>query len=340
MYAIEMTAPGEPEVLHWAEVADPLVGPGDVLIRVAATAVNRADLLQRRGLYPPPSGASEILGLECSGVITQVGSGVTDHQVGDRVCALLSGGGYAEFVAAPAGQVVPIPDGLGFVEAAGLVEVAATVWSNLVTLARLEAGSTVLIHGGAGGIGTMAVQVAGALGATVAVTAGSSQGLELAEQLGARILINYREQDFVEEIRRATDGRGADVILDVMGAKYLTRNIAALADGGRLVIIGMQGGTTAELDLGALMAKRASVSATALRSRPVSGPGSKTEIMGQLRDNLWDQVAAGTVLPIIGAQLPLPEAASAHRMLESGNGPGGKIVLLAPNPPEWDHERN
>lgn len=330
MFAIEITEAGGPEVLRWNEVPDPTAGAGEVLIKVAATAVNRADVMQRRGLYPPPPGASDIPGLECSGVIAAVGDpNPGGWKVGDRVCALLAGGGYAEYVAVPAGQVLPIPDGLGFIEAAGLVEVAATVWSNLVTVAGLTAGQTVLIHGGAGGIGTMAIQVAAALGATVAVTAGSARGLELCEQLGARILVNYREEDFVERIAQETSGRGVEVILDVMGAKYLSRNISALADGGHLVVIGMQGGVKAELDLGSLMAKRASVTATALRSRPVEGPGSKSEIISQLREHLWDKVAAGEVLPIVGAQIPLADAADGHRLMESGDAPGGKIVLTA-----------
>lgn len=335
MFAITFPEPGGPEVLEWTEVPDPVLKCGEVLVRVAATSVNRADISQRQGNYPPPPGASEILGLECSGVIVEVGDDVLDWKVGDQVCALLAGGGYAELVAVPAAQLLPIPAGLSFVEAAGLVEVAATVWSNMVDIGRLSTGDTVLIHGGAGGIGTMAIQIAVSLGARVAVTAGSAGGLQLCEQLGASILINYKTEDFVERVKQATDGHGVDVILDVMGAKYLSQNIDALAFGGRLTVVGLQGGAKATLDFGQLMRKRASVSATTLRARPVSGPGSKAGILAAIRESLWPKVAAGEVSPIIGAQVPLADVARAHALLESGNAPGGKVILIAPNPPEW-----
>src|SRR6185437_3461646 len=229
----------------WQQVPDVTPGPGDMLIKVTAAGVNRADLLQAAGLYPPPPGASELLGMEVSGVIGAVGDRVKDWAPGQEVCALLAGGGYAEFVAVPAGQVLPHPVGLDLVDSAGVPEVACTVWSNLVMTAHLAEGQLLLMHGGASGIGTHAIQVARALGARVAVTAGSAAKLEACRELGAEILINYREQDFVEEVRAATGGAGADVVLDVIGARYLARNLAVLATNGRLVVIGLQGGSKA-----------------------------------------------------------------------------------------------
>ncbi|MEU3274018.1 NAD(P)H-quinone oxidoreductase [Saccharomonospora sp. NPDC006951] len=323
MHAITIREPGGPEKLEWTEVADPVAGEGEVLIDVAATAVNRADLLQRQGNYAPPPGTSDIMGLECSGTIAALGEGVEGWQVGDEVCALLAGGGYAEKVAVPAVQLLPVPGEVELAAAAGLPEVACTVWSNVVMLAGLGEGDVLLVHGGAGGIGTHAIQTGKALGATVAVTAGSAERLESCRQLGADIVINYREQDFVEELRRETGG--ADVILDNMGAKYLARNIDALATGGRLVVIGMQGGIKAELNLGKLIAKRGSVSATTLRARPVEEKG---RIVADVRERLWPLVERGTVQPVIGQVLPLAEAADAHRALEEG-GVFGKILLMA-----------
>lgn len=293
------------------------------MIRVAAAGVNRADLLQAAGSYPPPAGASEILGLEVSGTIAAVGDDVTGWTVGQPVCALLTGGGYAEYVAVPVEQVMPVPDGVGVHEAAALPEVACTVWSNLMMTAHLDPGRLLLVHGGASGIGTHAIQVAHALGSHVAVTAGSAEKLALCTDLGADITINYRDEDFVERVRAAG---GAEVILDIMGAKYLDRNIDALADGGRLVIIGMQGGVTAELNLGKLMSKRAGVIATALRSRPVGGPGGKGAIVEEVVANVWPLIAAGQVKPIIGAELPLEEAARAHALLAAGE-VHGKVLL-------------
>ena len=329
MKAIVVEQPGSPARLVWREVPDPVPGAGDVLINVAASAVNRADLLQAAGHYPPPPGAPDTLGLECSGVIAQLGPDVSGWRVGDRVCALLAGGGYAQRVAVPAGQVLPVPDGVDLIEAAGLPEVACTVWSNLVLTAGLTAGRTVLIHGGGSGIGTMAIQVAIQLGARVAVTASRDAVLDRCRTLGAQVTINYAQQDFVEAIQDATDGRGADVILDPIGAKYLARNIDALADGGRLVIIGLQGGTRAELDINGLMRKRAGVIGTTLRSRPIAGPGSKSEIVERVRTDLWPLVAAGAVRPVIDSVLDLPDAAAAHaRMAEGGH--VGKILLRAP----------
>jgi NADPH2:quinone reductase len=323
--AITIREAGGPDVLDWAEVPEPELAAGEVLIDVAASALNRADLLQREGLYAPPPGASEVPGLECSGTIGAVGEGVTGWRVGDRVCALLAGGGYAEKVAVPAGQVLPVPEGVDLVTAAGLPEVACTVWSNVVMLARLRAGEVLLVHGGSGGIGTHAIQVGAALGATVAVTA-SGERLEVCRELGASIVVDYREQDFVRVVREATGGRGADVVLDNMGARYLARNVEVMATGGRLVVIGFQGGVKAELNLGMLLAKRAMVAATGLRGRPVDGPGGKSEIVSEVRERLWPLVAAGRVRPVVHARLPMTKVREAHRMLEEG-GVVGKILL-------------
>ena len=323
MHAIVVTQPGDPDVLSWREVPDPVAGPGEIVVDVAAAAVNRADLLQRQGLYPPPPGAPEWLGLECSGTVAELGAGVTSLAVGDEVCCLLSGGGYAEQVALPAGQAMPLPAGVDLITAAGLPEVACTVWSNLVMTAHLQRGEWLLIHGGGSGIGTMAIQVARALGARVAVTAGSADKLAACETLGAEVLINYREQDFVEVIATETGGRGADVILDNMAAKYLERNIASLAPGGRLVVIGMQGGVTAEIDLGSLLRRNGTVHATTLRGRT---PEQKAEICTQVERHVWPWIAAGIVKPVVDRVMPLTEAADAHRALEAG-GVTGKIIL-------------
>ena len=329
MKAIVVERPGSPAELAWAEAPDPVPANDEVLIDVAASAVNRADLLQAAGHYPPPPGASPILGLECSGTIARAGARVTGWAVGDQVCALLAGGGYAERVAVPAGQLLPVPDGVGLVDAGGLPEVACTVWSNLVMTAGLRTGQTVLIHGGGSGIGTMAIQVAKQLGATVAVTASRSATLQRCRELGADITIDYHAEDFVTAVPAATGGRGADVILDVIGAKYLARNISTLADGGRLVIIGMQGGTTAELDISALMRRRAGVIGTTLRSRPTTGPGSKAEIVEQVRAHLWPLLSAGAVRPVIDSVFDLPDVARAHRRVAEG-GHVGKVLLRAP----------
>jgi putative PIG3 family NAD(P)H quinone oxidoreductase len=322
MYAITIREPGGPEALEWAEVPDPVPAAGEVLVEVAATAVNRADLLQRQGHYPPPPGASEYLGLECSGTIAELGEGVSGWQVGDEVCALLAGGGYAEKVAIPAGQLLPVPAEVELIAAAGLPEVACTVWANVVMYGKLGEGDVFLVHGGAGGIGTHAIQMAKALGATVAVTAGSAARLESCGQLGADILINYREQDFVEELKKVG---GADVILDNMGASYLDKNISALAMDGRLVNIGMQGGVKAELNIGKLMAKRASVYSAGLRARTLE---EKAAIVTDVRERLWPLVEQGSVKPIVGQVFPLAEAADAHRALEDGT-VFGKILLAA-----------
>lgn len=324
VHAIKLNGSGGPEVMAWADAPDPVPGHGEVLIEVAAAGVNRADLMQRQGLYPPPPGASEVIGLECSGVIAALGDGVHDWQVGDRVCALLSGGGYAEKVVAPATQLLPVPDGLDLGAAAGLPEVAATVWSNLVMTAGLQSGQLLLIHGGGSGIGTHAIQVARSLGARVAVTAGSAEKLQRCKELGASVLINYKEDDFVAAVR--AESSGADVIFDNMGAVYLSRNVDALADFGHLVIIGMQGGVNGELNVAALLRKWGTVHATNVRNRPATGHGSKAEIIAEVNRRLWPLVADGTVAPVIHAELPITEAGEAHRLLESGEA-FGKVVL-------------
>ena len=325
MRAVTVTESGGPEVLTISELPDPEPGPGEVLIDVAATAVNRADLLQRQGFYPPPPGASDVIGLECSGTIAAVGDGVTGWDVGTAVCALLAGGGYASRVVVPAGQVMPVPDGIDLVTAAALPEVACTVWSNVFMIAGLRPGDAFLVHGGAGGIGTMAIQLAAALGARVFATAGSPEKLDLCRSLGAEVAISYRDQDFVEVVRAETDGHGADVVLDNMGAKYLERNVSALADEGRLVVIGIQGGVKAELDMGQLLRKRGAVIATALRSRPVDG---KAAICASVVEHVWPLVADGKVKPIVHQVLPLEQAAEAHRIVEDG-GHSGKVLMTA-----------
>ncbi|PBC62301.1 NADPH:quinone oxidoreductase [Streptomyces sp. Tue6028] len=324
MYAITIPEPGGPEALVWDEVPDPVPADGEVLVEVAASAVNRADLLQRQGLYDPPPGASPYPGLECSGRVVALGPGVSGWAVGDEVCALLGGGGYAQKVAVPAGQLLPVPADLDVRQAAALPEVTCTVWSNVFMVAHLRPGETLLVHGGSSGIGTMAIQLAKAVGARVAVTAGSKEKLDFCAELGADILINYREQDFVEEIRQATDGAGADVILDNMGAKYLDRNVRALAANGRLAIIGMQGGIKGELNIATLLNKRAAISATSLRARPL---GEKAAIVAAVREHVWPLIDSGHVRPIVDRELPMSEAAEGHRVLEA-SGHIGKVLLV------------
>lgn len=324
MKAIYVREPGGPEVLEVREAAAPEPGSGEVLIDVTAAGLNRADVQQRKGLYPPPDGISEVPGLEVSGQVAALGPDVEGElAVGDAVVALLAGGGYAEQVVAPAGQVLPVPEGMDLTTAAALPEVAATVFSNLFMAAGVRAGDTVLIHGGAGGIGTMAVQLVKAFDARAAVTAGSREKLEVAAILGAEVLINYREQDFVEEIKNATDGRGADVILDVVGAKYLEKNVEALAVSGRLVVIGLQGGAKAELNLGMLMRKRAAVLGTTLRARPVA---EKTTIMRAVGEHVWPLIRSGKVRPQVDRTFPLADAAAAHDYFDSGSHTG-KVLL-------------
>lgn len=323
MRAVIAETTGGPEVLTVQEVPDVQPGPGEIAITVAAAALNRADTLQRQGFYPPPKGASDIIGMECSGTVAALGEGVHDWGVGDEVCALLAGGGYAARVVVPVGQVMPVPDGVELVTAAALPEVACTVWSNLVMVAGLKAGDTLLVQGGAGGIGTFAIQLAHALGVRVVTTGGTPEKLAFCADLGADVTISYRDQDFVEVVREATDGRGVDVILDNMGASYLARNVDALADGGRLVIIGMQGGAKAELNIGQLLSKRGSVIATALRSRPAD---AKAAICAAVVEHVWPLVADGRVRPIVDCTMPLEDVADAHRRMDDGSHTG-KILL-------------
>ncbi|TLM74944.1 NAD(P)H-quinone oxidoreductase [Pseudarthrobacter sp. NamB4] len=326
MKAVYISEPGGPEVLEVREVETPVPGPGEVLIDVVAAGLNRADVQQRMGFYPPPPGAPEIPGLEVSGRISGFGPGVTKaFSLGDKVVALLAGGGYAQKVAVPAEQVLRVPEGVDLVTAAALPEVAATVYSNLVMTAQLQAGETVLIHGATGGIGTMAIQLAKALGAKVAATAGSDEKVSTAKAfLGADIAINYMEEDFPESLRRQNGGKGADVILDVVGAKYLVQNVDALADYGRLVVIGLQGGTKGELDLGQLLKKRAAVVATALRPRPVAEKGA---IMNAVREAVWPLVSDGRIRPLVAKTFPLDQVRAAHRYFDTGEHVG-KILLL------------
>lgn len=320
MRAVIASGTGGPEVLSVGEVPDPTPGPGEVLVAVAATAVNRADTLQRQGFYPPPPGASDVIGLECSGTVAALGAGVEGWAVGDEVCALLAGGGYAAYVVVPVGQLMPVPRGVSLVEAAALPEVACTVWSNVFMVAGLQPGDRFLVHGGSGGIGTMAIQLASATSAKVFATAGSAAKLAACAELGADVTINYREEDFVEVVRG--DG-GADVILDNMGASYLGRNVDALATEGRLVIIGMQGGAKGELDINALLRKRGAVIATSLRARPTD---DKAAICTSVVENVWPLVADGTVRPIVHTTMPLEDVAAAHALMESSDHIG-KIVL-------------
>jgi putative PIG3 family NAD(P)H quinone oxidoreductase len=320
MRAVTVPTPGGPEVLTLSDLPDPEPGPGEVVVDVVATAVNRADLLQRRGFYPPPPGASEVLGLECSGRVRSVGAGVEGWSVGDEVCALLAGGGYAEQVVVPAGQLMHVPTGVPLDLAAALPEVACTVWSNVFMVAHLQAGEILLVHGGAGGIGTFAIQLATALGSRVFATAGSEEKLELCRSLGAERAISYRDEDWVAVLQEAG---GADVVLDNMGAKYLERNVSALATQGRLVIIGMQGGTKGELDIGALMAKRGAVIATTLRARPAE---EKAAICRSVEEHVWPLVESGEVRATVGAELGLADVAEAHALMEAGSHTG-KILL-------------
>lgn len=326
MRAVVISGPGGPDVLQLTEVPDPVPGPGEVLIDVAGAGLNRADLMQRRGLYPPPPGAPPYPGLECSGRIAAIGPGLGDMGglgPGDQVCALLAGGGYAEKVVVPAGQVLPVPGEVPLLEAAAIPEVACTVYANVFQLAALAPGETLLVHGGASGIGTMAIQLAKQLGAQVACTAGSPEKLQRCRELGADLVISYHDEDFVGAVSDLTGGSGADVILDIMGAVYLERNVTALATGGRLVVIGTQGGTRAELDLGLLLRKRASVHATTLRARPA---GEKAAIVAAVREHVWPLIAAGRVVPVVDRVLPLAEAPRAHVLMESG-AQIGKILL-------------
>lgn len=330
MFAVTLDGYGGPEVMTWAQVDDlPAPAEGEVAVDVVAAGVNRADIMQRQGFYPPPPGASDILGLEVSGIVAAVGPGVEGWQPGDAVCALLSGGGYAERVNVPATQLLPVPDGVSLTAAAALPEAAATVWSNVVMTGGLRDGQTLLVHGGGSGIGTHAIQVGRALGAQVAVTAGSQYKLDRCAELGANTLINYRDDDFVKIV--TAEYGGADVILDIMGAGYLQRNVQALAENGDLAIIGLQDGAAAELDLGLMLFKRASVHVTNLRRRARSGPGSKAEIIAELRQKLWPLIAEGAVAPVVSAEIPVTDVAAAHPLLDSGE-TVGKVLLTIREP--------
>jgi putative PIG3 family NAD(P)H quinone oxidoreductase len=325
MHAVVITEPGGPEVLRWTEVPDPVAGPGEVVIDVTASAANRADMMQRAGHYPPPPGAPPYPGLECSGTIAAAGAGVTGWKPGDEVCALLAGGGYAEKVAVPAGQLLPIPKSTTLAQAAALPETVCTVYSNVFLGARLAKDETLLIHGGGSGIGTTAIQLGKQAGAVVAVTAGSREKLDACRRLGADILINYREDDFVERLLDATDGHGADVILDIIGAGYLAKNVAALAPDGRIANIGLQQGRRAELDLSALMAKRGTIMSTTLRARP---PEQKASIVAAVAASVWPLIDSGIIRPVIDRELPMDQADAAHKVM-TASAHYGKILLLA-----------
>ena len=323
MRAITIPETGGVDALVLDDVPMPAPSSAGVVIDVSAAGVNRADVMQRKGLYPPPKGASPLLGLEVSGWISAIGDEVSGWSVGDEVCALVDGGGYAEQVAAPAAHLLPIPNGVSLGDAAGLPEVACTVWSNVFMTAMLQPGEWLLVHGGSSGIGTIAIQLAKSFGAQVAVTAGSDEKLAFCRELGADLAIDYKNADFVEEVKAATDNAGADVILDNMGAKYLPRNVDALATGGRLVVIGLMGGRKGELDLGTLLSKRATVMATALRARSAA---EKATIVAAVREHVWPLIEEGRVRPIIHSTHTLEQAAEAHREMEASTHMG-KILL-------------
>ncbi|QKW09871.1 NAD(P)H-quinone oxidoreductase [Streptomyces sp. NA04227] len=317
MKAVSIKEPGGPEVLEWIDVEDPTPGAGEVVVDVAAGALNRADVMQRWGLYPLEPGTSPYPGLEVSGRISAVGEGVTGWQMGDEVCALLTGGGYAQKVAVPAGQLLTIPKGVGLVEAAGLPEVASTVWSNLVMTAGLKAGETLLVHGGAGGVGTSAIQIAKALGARVVTTVGGPEKAAQVRELGADVAVDYRTEDFTEH-------GPYDVILDVIGGAYLDRNIGSLAADGRLVVIGLQNGLEGQLNLAEIVFKRISVYGTTLRTRSKE---QKAAIVAEVQNNVWPMIENGTVRLVIDKTLPMADAAEGHRLMEAG-GHLGKILLV------------
>ncbi len=323
MRAVVVPEPGGVEALQVVDVETPEPGPGEVLVRVTAAGVNRADLMQRQGFYDPPEGATHVLGLECSGDVVALGEGVSEYTVGEHVVALLSGGGYAEYVAVPVGQVAMAPRDIDLVDAAGLMEVAATVWSNVFMMAKLQHGETLLVHGGASGIGTMAIQLAKAFGARVVVTVGSEEKAAFCRDLGADLVVNYRETDFVDALDEA--GLKADVILDIIGAKYLDQNVRALNTAGRLVVIGLQGGVKGELNLNRLLMKRAAVMATSLRARPTQ---EKAAIVSAMVAQVWPLVAEGTVRPIIHARLPLEQVCDAHQLLEDSSHTGKVLLTL------------
>ncbi|THU72879.1 hypothetical protein C4D60_Mb04t16880 [Musa balbisiana] len=348
MRAVVITSPGGPEVLQVQEVEDPVVGDDEVLIKVEATALNRADTVQRKGLYPLPKGASPYPGLECSGTVVTVGKSVACWKVGDQVCALLSGGGYAEKVAVPAGQVLPIPEGVSLRDAASFPEVACTVWSTIFMTSQLSPGETLLVHGGSSGIGTFAIQIAKHLGIRVFVTAGSEEKLAACKNLGADVCINYKTEDFVARVEEETGGKGissvlqqlglqcrylttesnydagVDVILDNVGGPYLQKNLDSLGMDGRLFIIGFMGGAVTEVNLSCLLARRLTVQAAGLRNRSLE---NKAKIVAEVKKHVWSAIAAGKVKPIVYKTFPLSEAAEAHKLME-GSSHVGKILLI------------
>jgi putative PIG3 family NAD(P)H quinone oxidoreductase len=325
MTAIEIREPGAPQVLRAVPRPLPVAGRGEVLIRVTAAGVNRADILQRKGSYPPPAGASDIPGLEVSGEVVALGAEVREPALGARVCALLAGGGYAQYVAAPAVQCLPVPQGVTLEDAAALPETYCTVWLNIFERGKLRSGETLLVHGGASGIGTTAILLAKVSGARVIVTAGTAAKCAACRELGADLAINYREGDFVEATQRATEGRGANVILDMVGGDYVARNVAACAVDGRIALIALQGGTKAELDLRALLSKRLTLSASTLRAQPVE---SKGRLVAAVREKVWPLFTSRGLKPVIHARFPLADAAAAHKLMES-DAHVGKILLVA-----------
>ncbi|GAA0419283.1 NAD(P)H-quinone oxidoreductase [Leifsonia naganoensis] len=325
MRAVTIAEPGDPSVLRISEVADPVARDGEVVIRVAAAGLNGADLSQRRGFYPPPPGAPEWPGLEVSGTIASVGDGVERWQVGDRVCALLPGGGYAELVSVDAGLVLPVPAQVDLVEAAGLPEAVATVWSNVFRIARLATGETLLVHGGSSGIGSTAIQLGRAFGAQVIATAGSDVKTAFCRDLGADAAVDYRSQDFVEAVLAVTDGRGADVVLDIVGGSYIARDLDALAVGGRIMSIAIRDSAPASLDVGLLMRKRALIHGTTLRARPLA---ERREIIADVEAQVWPLLIGRRLRPVIDSVFPLADAAQAHRRMES-SAHLGKILLRA-----------
>ncbi|MEE8507251.1 MAG: NAD(P)H-quinone oxidoreductase [Kiloniellales bacterium] len=324
MTVIEIPEPGGPEALVPTTRPVPEPGEGEVLIKVAAAGVNRPDVMQRQGGYPPPPGASDIPGLEIAGAVAALGPGVTGLKAGDQVLALVTGGGYAEYCAAPAAQCLPVPKGLDLNEAAAIPETFFTVWTNVFDRGGLQAGESLLVHGGSSGIGTTAIQLAHAFGARVFTTAGSAEKCRACESLGAERAINYREEDFVEVVKEATGNAGVNVILDMVGGDYIQRNIKALAPDGRLCYIAFLGGSKAEVDFLPMMLKRITISGSTLRARSVE---FKAEIAQNLKKNVWPLIEAGTVKPILHETFPLAEAAAAHRLMES-SAHIGKIVLI------------
>jgi NADPH:quinone reductase len=324
MIAIEIKEPGGPDALVPVERPKPIIGEGDVLIKVAAAGVNRPDVMQRQGRYPPPPGASDIPGLEVAGTIEVVGSAAGSWRIGDRVCALVSGGGYAEYCAVPAAQCLPIPRGLDFVQAAGIPETTFTVWTNVFERGRLTKGESILIHGGSSGIGTTAIQLAAAFGARVLTTAGTGEKCAACESLGAERAINYRETDFVDAVRQMTGGRGVDLVLDIVGGEYLQRNLDALATDGRLVQIGVMGGANAQVNMMTVLRNRLTITGSTLRPRPVA---EKAAIARAVHDQVWPLYESGKVRVLVHATFPLRDAAGAHRVMDASTHIG-KLVLV------------